>query len=85
MNICSYDPQDQQTDIITGITRTTALPIGAKWCRGRKKLFFGGYNLYAVEDEAAALIETYDTEREARRARNMIVGALINGAEYVFV
>ncbi len=70
---------------IAAVTRTTAFAIAPKWCE-YTKLFFAGYNLYAIDDDnRAALIETFDTEKEARTLRRMIVEDVKCGAEIVFV
>jgi len=70
------------------ISIETTLAVGAKWSNGYinpGNPYIAGWNLYCIEGGQAELVETYDTEDEARQVRDGIIQRLLSGAKMVIV
>ena len=88
--IARYDFEECGLEEVTEVTLETAFATAPKYTFFNGELMLCGYNLYAVEnaleDEGRAkLIETYDTEEEARVVRMDIFFKLESGQELIVV
>ena len=88
--IARYDFEESGLEEVIEVTLETAFATAPKYTFFNSELMLCGYNLYAVEnaleDEGRAkLIETYDTEEEARLIRMDIFFKLESGQELIIV
>ena len=82
--IAAIDPETQELEPIAAVTCTTALAIAPKWCY-YTSLWFGGWNLYAIDGGKALLLETYEEERGAVWIRDHILANIRANAEIIVV
>jgi hypothetical protein len=91
-----YDYEDGGIEtLVEGATVETALVIGPKWSipPGKEEAIFMGYNLYAVdhrnspEDDhyLAHLLETYETEDEAKISALIVTDKIREGQPFIVV
>jgi|GEM_PF-6087101 len=85
--IAAIDPETHNLEPLAEITITTALAVAPKWCERytRPGVFLAGWNLYAIENDQAVLLETYEEEHEAVWVRANIIRNLEANAELVII
>ena len=84
--VIRYEWEDNGLEDVVEITQETAIAIAPKYnyvTSGELVLF--GYNVYAILDENTVLLETYNTEEEAKFIWNDIYWKLQAGESVIMV